>query len=142
MLDVPCFRRLVRSLLDKELNLADYSLAINFVDAISITRLNETWLRHGGSTDVITFDYRDPANPGFLAGEVFVCVEEAVRQAARFKTTWRREIARYLIHGVLHLCGYDDQTAVARRKMKREENRLLARLFPKDLTRPFAPRTA
>ena len=47
-------------------------------------------------------------------------------QAKQFKTTWQSEIVRYVIHGVLHLLGHDDRLAAARRRMKREENRLLA----------------
>ena len=58
---------------------------------------------------------------------------EAVDQARQFRTKWESELVRYLIHGVLHLCGYDDQRPADRRRMKREEDRLLkqiGRLFP------------
>jgi probable rRNA maturation factor len=72
-------------------------------------------------------------------------VDEAILQARRFRTTWQSELVRYLIHGVLHLFGHDDHHAVARRKMKREENRLfkslsarfaLSRLARKSKLRP------
>ena len=43
-----------------------------------------------------------------LHGEIFICVDEAIRQARRFGTIWQSEIVRYLIHGVLHLLGFDD----------------------------------
>jgi rRNA maturation RNase YbeY len=55
-------------------------------------------------------------------------VDEAVRQARRFRTSWQSEIVRYLVHGVLHSWGYDDASAGARRKMKREEDRRLRAL--------------
>ena len=42
-------------------------------------------------------------------GKSFVCLDEAVRQARRFHTTWQSELVRYVVHGVLHLLGYDDQ---------------------------------
>ena len=61
-------------------------------------------------------------------GEIFICIDEAVTQARRFRTTWPSELVRYLVHGILHLQGYDDLTPAARRKMKREENRLLQQL--------------
>ena len=71
-------------------------------------------------------------------------MDDAIAQAREFRTSWQSELARYVIHGVLHLRGYDDIRAADRRKMKREENRLLkeiARLFPlKELGR--GPRLA
>ncbi|PYJ97280.1 MAG: hypothetical protein DME23_16275, partial [Verrucomicrobia bacterium] len=57
----------------------------------------------------------------------------AVAQARRFRTTWQSELVRYLVHGVLHLRGYNDRQPKFRRVMKREEDRLvreLTRLFP------------
>jgi probable rRNA maturation factor len=52
----------------------------------------------------------------------------AGEQARRFGVTWQAELARYIIHGILHLRGHDDQNATARRRMKREEGRLLKEL--------------
>ena len=43
-----------------------------------------------------------------LHGEIFICVDEAVWQARKFRTSWQSEIVRYLVHGVLHLLGHDD----------------------------------
>jgi rRNA maturation RNase YbeY len=99
------------------------------VDAHEMTSLNETFLRHQGSTDVITFDYAERRRaPGPLEGEIFVCWEEARKQARRFGVMWQTEIVRYIVHGVLHLSGYDDKRPSARAQMKREENRLLRAL--------------
>lgn len=152
---VPVNGRQVRAftlaLLEDRLNGKDFDLAIHLVGSREMTRLNETFLRHQGATDVITFDYRaetavptNSSHPGAftvpdeeavpaLHGEMFVCLDEAVSQARRFGTSWPSELARYVIHGVLHLLGYDDRQTVQRRRMKREENRLLrrfARRFP------------
>jgi ssRNA-specific RNase YbeY (16S rRNA maturation enzyme) len=49
-------------------------------------------------------------------------------QARKFRTTWQMELSRYLVHGLLHLCGYNDQQPQARRRMKTMENRLVRRL--------------
>ena len=103
-------------------------LGIYLIAAPEMTRLNEKFLRHRGSTDVITFDYGlgVPSSGGFppdhsrrtnrlkpelqtLHGEIFICVEEAMLQARKFKTIWQSEIVRYLVHGVLHLLGFDDK---------------------------------
>ena len=96
-------------------------LGFHWVSAAEMARVNWRFLRHEGSTDVITFDYG--STPRRLHGECFICVDDAVRQAEEFGTTWSGELVRYLIHGILHLCGFDDLEPSLRRIMKREENR-------------------
>jgi len=124
-------------LLKDLLGRSQFDLGIYLVGETEIRRLNERFLQHKGSTDVITFDYTDPAQPEFLRGEIFICADEAVAQSRRFRTTWQAELVRYLVHGVLHLSGYDDRRNTERRKMKREEDRLLqelsSSLFTKEL---------
>jgi len=130
-------RRIIKTLIE-ELQIGRADLAIHLVTTAEITKLNEAFLRHAGSTDVITFNYSDNPTPypqpaTLLHGEIFVCVEEALTQARRFHTTWQIELVRYAIHGTLHLLGFDDLNPAARRKMKRAEDRWvrsLARRFP------------
>jgi rRNA maturation RNase YbeY len=122
------FCRVIQSLLHDNLHREQYVLAIYLVGTKTITRINETHLRHRGPTDVIAFDYSDSASPALLAGDVFICVDEAIRQARKYKTTWQSELARYAVHGILHLCGFDDQRSGARKKMKHEEDRLMRQL--------------
>ena len=134
-LDTQLLRHLTESLLTGLLALKEFDLALCIVRAPEMARVNETFLQHKGSTDVITFDYTDDSSrrPEFLHGELFICIDDAKKQAREFGTTWQKELARYVIHGVLHLRGFDDLNPAARRKMKREENRLLqetGRLFP------------
>jgi probable rRNA maturation factor len=93
-----------------------------------MTHLNETFLKHKGSTDVLAFDYSEKAEPGSVLGEIFVCVEEAMIQSARFRTDWRSELVRYVVHATLHLLGYDDHRPASRREMKRVENQTLKKL--------------
>jgi probable rRNA maturation factor len=144
-----CWRLLIVTLLEELLGKDEFDLGIYFVGAPEMTRLNETFLHHAGPTDVIAFDYAEPAatpvkartqpvgkKPAgaltsaatMLHGEIFICVDEAVVQGRRFRAAWQSELARYLIHGVLHLLGHDDQHPADRRKMKRVENRMLAEL--------------
>ena len=106
-----------------ELEIAEAELGINLVGSREMTLINETFLQHEGSTDVITFDYENSELQ--LHGELFICVDEAVSQAKQFGTNWQSEIVRYIVHGVLHLLGHDDLKPHLRRKMKREENRLV-----------------
>jgi len=134
-------RRLLKQIttaLFADLKTETADLGIHLIATSEITRLNEKFLRHAGPTDVITFDYSSPGRRSpmlgrQLHGEIFICVDEAVRQAWKFGTSWQSEIVRYVVHGILHLLGFDDSSTGARRRMKREENRrlrALSRRFP------------
>ena len=90
-----------------------------------MTLLNESFLHHQGPTDVISFDYYEKGPPGELWGEIIVCTDEAILQARRFRTTWQSELVRYIVHGILHLNGYDDRVPKERNRMNRAENGLL-----------------
>jgi probable rRNA maturation factor len=132
--NVAVLKRIVTNLLQEQLELASADLGISLVGDKEMTRINEHFLQHKGSTDVITFDHAEPEtrNPKLetvcVDGELFICVDEAVRHAKRFKTTWQSEVVRYVVHGVLHLLGHDDKHAKLRLKMMREENRLVTKL--------------
>lgn len=137
-LNTRLLRLITEALLEKCLKADGFELAIYIVRAPEMARLNETYLQHKGSTDVITFDYSDSAGAAgtpaaSVQGEIFICIEETLRQAQQFRTSWPSELTRYVIHGLLHLRGFDDKEPAARRKMKSEEDRLLkeiGRLFP------------
>ena len=133
-------RKINRRLLHKiaaelftELEIATAELGVHLVGAKEMARINWQFLRHEGATDVITFDHSDQRKAeggkrNQLHGELFICVAEAVRQAKEFNTGWQAEVVRYVVHGVLHLLGYDDLKPQLRRMMKREENRLMRQL--------------
>ena len=101
----------------------DYQLGIVLVSDTIIARLNAQYHATSGPTDVLSFDYGDGQ------GELIISVECAIRQAKRFRTTPVRELALYVVHGILHLHGYDDTTPRKRRRMRAAERRLLARLM-------------
>ncbi len=119
-----------------ELEISKAELGIHLVGAKEMARVNWGFLKHEGSTDVITFDHNENCGkrlartlaPPRLHGELFICVDEAVSQAKEFKSSWQAEVVRYVVHGILHLLGHDDLKPDLRRKMKREENRLVRRL--------------
>jgi rRNA maturation RNase YbeY len=143
-------RRIAQALLRDTSPNESFDLGVYLVAAPEMTRLNETFLRHHGSTDVITFDYaegaasvsrlsgsgattgrakdRQDACPALLHGEIFICLDEAVSQARRYHATWQSEVVRYLVHGVLHLMGHDDQDRQSRRQMRAAENAQVRRL--------------
>jgi probable rRNA maturation factor len=101
-------------------------VAIHFISARRSAVMNRQFLQHEGPTDILTFDQGSTRQR--LRGELFVCVAEAIRQSREFGTAAEEELLRYVIHGLLHLRGYDDLEAAHRRIMKREENRLVRKL--------------
>jgi probable rRNA maturation factor len=96
--------------------------SIVLVSDPAMARYNEQFHHVAGPTDVLSFDYGPDADP---AGEIIVSVDHAHHQARRYGTTPARELALYIIHGLLHLHGYDDLTGPARRRMRAAERRLL-----------------
>lgn len=98
-------------------------LGFHFVAPAEMAHINLRFLGHQGSTDVITFDHGSTSTR--LHGECFICLTDTLQQAEAFGRPWPEELARYLIHGILHLQGFDDLEPAARRAMKQEENRLV-----------------
>jgi probable rRNA maturation factor len=131
--EVSLLKKIIRHLLAEVWRVESFQLGFHLVDPEEMACVNETYLQHSGPTDVITFDHTDGQHSQQLHGEVFICVAVAESQAREFRSSWQSELARYAIHGLLHLRGHDDLEPNARRVMKREENRLLqlvARQFP------------
>lgn len=124
-LDTRLLRAITRHLLEEDASIPHYELGVRVVGERRMISLNETHLGHKGCTDVITFDYR---LDGSLAGDIFVCLPEAIRQAKRFHTSWPEELVRYIVHGTLHLRGYDDHAPAERKRMKAQENRFVRHL--------------
>lgn len=131
--NTPLLRRITLHVLREELGVVAFELGFHLVDAGEMAQVNETFLQHTGSTDVITFDHAEHPQPSspVLHGEVFISIPDAIAQAGEFGTTWQSELVRYVIHGLLHLRGFDDLQPNLRREMKREENRLLTRVAQK-----------
>ena len=119
-----------------QLKITDAEIGINLVAAREMALVNETFLNHAGSTDVITFDHSSAEQETRSAeleihAELFVCIDDAILQAKQFQTSWQSEVVRYIVHCVLHLIGHDDLKPQLHRKMKSEENRLVRRLSKK-----------
>lgn len=109
--------------LSKEMHFKVASLEINFISGYEIEILNKSYLKHKNSTDIITFNYS--INRDLLDGEIFISVDDAKTNAKRFKVSYKDEISRLIIHGILHLLGFDDINKKDRIIMKRHENKLL-----------------
>ena len=93
------------------------------VDEPTLTDLHTRFLNDSEPTDVITFDLEEDGNGP--AGELYVSVERALEVAAQRGVSPARELALYLVHGTLHLCGFDDHEPDDRARMRVAERTVL-----------------
>jgi len=114
-------KRLVEYVLNKEERNAE--IRVVYVQDEEIQALNKKYLQHDYVTDVISFPL-DEEN-GVVEGEVYVCIDQAKRQAEEHSVPVRREVSRLVIHGVLHIIGYDDATPDERSFMQQKEDEYL-----------------
>lgn len=108
--------------LKRELNFEVNHLVINFIGSEKIEELNKKYLNHNYSTDILTFNYT--GNQFTFDAEIFISIEDAKRNSKKFKVTLKDEITRLVIHGILHLLGYDDMKKKDKATMIRIENKL------------------
>src|SRR5260221_5335817 len=109
-------RDIVRAVLAGE-GVADAEISLAFVDNPTIHRLNQRYLQHDEPTDVLSFPLSEPSAQK-LSGELVIGVEVARAQAEERGHDLQAELALYVIHGLLHLCGYDDKSANGASEMR------------------------
>jgi rRNA maturation RNase YbeY len=115
-------QRARRALRELEASRAELSLAL--VDDVAMAELNERHRGKRGPTDVLSFSLVEGAHSEFrgaLLGDVVIDLEQAARQA---RGTLDDEVAKLMIHGVLHLLGHDHEEAGEARRMRAEERRV------------------
>ncbi len=100
------------------------SCAFIFVTDAALKQMHSDYLNDPTATDVITFDLGEDA----VEGEIYISTERARAQAEEYGVTPEEEVLRLMVHGLLHLKGYDDLTDGDRLVMKREENKLVEQL--------------
>jgi probable rRNA maturation factor len=118
--------RLARAVLAGE-GVSRASVSISLVDDATIHALNRRHLGHDWPTDVITFPLSAPGDEE-LSGELVLSAEMALKTAGASGIDPQDELALYLVHGLLHLCGHDDQTPEQAAAMRRREDEVLRRL--------------
>lgn len=119
----------VLALICDELDMMISGMELNFVSSETMIAVNKQFLNHNYDTDIITFDYSGEKNS--LDGEIFISLPEAEKNGKLFHVSTDNELLRLIIHGILHLIGYDDKIAKKRKVMKEEENRLVTKFSKK-----------
>ncbi len=134
-------RRIVEQTLTKKGIDAAVELGVVIADATTIQELNKRYRGRDEATDVLSFALEE--NPTFITppdgvlhlGEVIISYPQAVVQAEEYHHPPERELALLVIHGVLHLLGYEDEDAEAELRMRAEEERILGELSDDGLLR-------
>ncbi len=110
------------------LGLRQIEVSVVFLSDRKMADLNLKFHATQGPTDILTFDYGDTA-------ELVISMDHVMANARRYGSTARRECHLYVVHGLLHLAGYRDDTAPRRRHMRRAERQILL-----ELNQPSSPR--
>lgn len=84
-----------------------------------ILDINKKYLNHNYNTDIITFNY---VEDNIISGDIFISVDTVKENADYYKVSFENELCRVIIHGILHLIGFDDQNQNDQDEMTKQEN--------------------
>lgn len=113
----------------KHMNIKDSYISVVIVDKDRIHEINKTYRNVDKVTDVISFAFED--NEGItpdglrILGEIYLCMDKAKEQAVEYGHSNKREICYLVIHGLLHLLGYDHENEEDKKKMRTKEEEIL-----------------
>lgn len=98
-------------------------ISVIFCSDNYILDINQKYLSHDYFTDIITFDYREGDR---LSGDLFISVDSVRENSIEFGTEFNDELNRVMVHGLLHIIGYDDHTDSQTKEMRAKENYYLS----------------
>lgn len=104
-------------------------IAYIFCDDDKILEINRHYLKHDFYTDIITFDYSEG---DVISGDIFISLDTVMTNSQKYNTDFPEELYRVIIHGILHLCGVDDNSEADKQYMRKEEDRALKLLKTKE----------
>lgn len=101
-------------------------IAYIFCSDDKILEINNEYLSHDYFTDIITFDY---SSDDIISGDIFISTDTVRTNAIKFNNFYEKELYRVIIHGILHLCGLEDNTKEKRIQMEEDEDSSLNILY-------------
>lgn len=116
----------IRSVFHEE-SFLEGQIAYIFCTDAYLLEINQKFLQHDTYTDIVTFPLGD-IHSKIISGEIYISIERIMENAAKFSTPFETELNRVLIHGILHLMGYEDHTDEEKRQMRAKEDYYLSLL--------------
>jgi len=110
-----------KAITNENLKLGDINYI--FCDDAYLLEKNIKYLKHNTLTDIISFDY---TMGKLISGDIFISVERVKENASSYKVSFKDELHRVMIHGVLHYCGYSDKTSEEKTQMRIKEDYYLS----------------
>ncbi len=105
-----------------------FPISVVFVSKEKMRELHGSYYGAVKVTDVLSFFYQKEVGISYEYGELFLCTSYIIKQAQRYRVTFEQELTRLLIHGVLHIYGFDHVKVLERKKMNAMTNEILAHI--------------
>ena len=110
----------------ESMNVEDAELTFIFASDKLLSRLKKKFFNKDHLTDIIAFRLNN-YNEKFIEGEVYISLQRVKENSSQFNQPYKKEISRLVIHGCLHLMGYDDKTSIGKKNMTMLENKYLSK---------------
>jgi rRNA maturation RNase YbeY len=107
-----------------EEHVAFQSVSYIFCTDDFLLKLNQEYLKHDTLTDILTFTLSGSSLP--VVSEIYISVERVLENSSDLKIPFTTELNRVMIHGILHLCGYNDHTPEEKKTMRKKEDYYLS----------------
>jgi len=107
-------------------NVKFLNINIIFCNDNYLLAINKEYLQHDYFTDIITFDYRDNE---LISSDIFISIDRVLENSQLLNVSYNRELQRVIIHGLLHLSGYEDDTPEKRKNMSIREDYYLEKII-------------
>lgn len=123
-------KRILRRWLEKAIEEENFVPgAINFIICNDdyLYKMNKKYLKSKMLTDILTFPMAEDAKT--ISADIYISIERVRDNSKQFKQQVKKELARVMIHGLLHLMGYDDQDEESKKKMREKENQYMMDLY-------------
>jgi probable rRNA maturation factor len=117
--DKKAFKEVLAFLFEKE-NVGLKRLNYIFCSDEYLVKINQQYLNHNTLTDVITFPFSEKDEP--VSAEIYISVERIKENAKTYRIQYQNELLRVMIHGALHLCGYEDKKQSLQLRMREKED--------------------
>ena len=126
-INLPNLKRLIKRAC-AYLSLERYNFSMLITDDSEIQAINSQYLKNDSPTDVLSFDLSDDFAPSEVHGEIIISVDQAIANHHAYSNDLDRELFLYLIHGILHLLGFDDDNLKDEQKMREKEKEIINHL--------------